>query len=72
MRLWYNNCAALVLPCRTRSTVLHSFYRAAPLRRDYTDNPRLDEKIPPAAALSHVRTRYNALTGYRKGTESIL
>ena len=32
---------------------------AAPLRGDCTGNPRLGEKMPPAASLSPLRTWYN-------------
>ena len=46
----YNDCAKRN-PAR--------FHRAAPLRGDYTGNPRLVEKMPPAASLSPLRTGYN-------------
>ena len=39
--------------------VPHLLYRAAPLRGDYTSNPRLEGKMPPPASLSPPRAWYN-------------
>lgn len=39
--------------------VTHLLYRAAPLRGDYTSNPRLEGKMPPPASLSPPRAWYN-------------
>ena len=50
LRTWYNDCAKRN-PAR--------YYRAALLRRDYTGNPRLEEKMPPEASLSPLRAWYN-------------
>ena len=46
---WYNDCASAI---RTEN-------RSAPLCGDYTGNLRLVVKMPPAVALSPLRTWYN-------------
>ena len=54
----YNDCAKRN-PAR--------IHRAAPLRGDYTGNPRLAGKMPPAASLSPLRTWYNDFAQYDSG-----